>query len=344
MKKLFFALKAFALLLACVACSPDNGGNQNNPEALTVTGAALDVTDYTAILTGYANLPADFTEAKVGVLYDKGQSFDDAKKIVAPTRDENNLFTVTIIGLESSTTYYFKSFVENGTTIEYGDVKSFTTQESKCPAGAVDLGIVMTRKDGSTYKLYWAKSNLSASGLCPNPEDYGDYYAWGETAPKQNYSWTTYKFRVTGDKDENVTFSKYILGSTYVISDGKTVLDPEDDAALSQLGGNWRMPTAEEVRSLISNKYAGCTQTWTTQNDVKGYLITASNGNSIFLPAAGDWKGSKLENAPYRAYYWSSSLTESDKSQALVLYFSSSDNYIGRHSRYYGLPIRPVSE
>ena len=65
---------------------------------------------------------------------------------------------------------------------------------AKVPDGAVDLGVVMTREDGNTYNLYWAKSNLSKSGLCPNPEDYGDYYAWGETSAKQNFSWATYVY------------------------------------------------------------------------------------------------------------------------------------------------------
>lgn len=78
------------------------------------------------------------------------------------------------------------------------------------PEEAVDLGIEMTREDGTTYKLYWAKSNLCETGLCANPEDYGDYYAWGETEPKSNYSWSTYKFGT----NSSGPFSKYEPGSS----------------------------------------------------------------------------------------------------------------------------------
>ena len=80
----------------------------------------------------------------------------------------------------------------------------------------MDLGIVMTRADGTTYKLFWAKSNLSNDGLCDNPEDYGDYYAWGETKTKSDYSWSTYKFGT----------SEYGLFSKYIGPNGNTLLLP----------------------------------------------------------------------------------------------------------------------
>ena len=86
----------------------------------------------------------------------------------------------------------------------------------------------MTREDGTTYKLYWATSNLCEDGLCSNPEDYGDYYAWGETEPKLNYSWSTYKWC----KGNSSTMTKYCNESNYGyngFTDNKTVLAPEDD-------------------------------------------------------------------------------------------------------------------
>ncbi len=208
------------------------------------------------------------------------------------------------------------------------------------PAGAVDLGIVMTRKeDGTTYKLYWAKSNLSASGLCANPEDYGDYYAWGETAPKDDYTWATYELC----NGSETTLTKYNDDSDFGTVDNKTEFkdyDYEDDAARQTLGGKWRMPTDEEWTALRTQ----CTWTWTTQNGINGRLVTASNGNSIFLPTAGYRDDTGLDDAGSYGYYWSSSLTTYDPSYAWYVYFFSGDVHMYSTSRYYGFSVRPVSE
>lgn len=226
--------------------------------------------------------------------------------------------------------------------VKYGAVKSFTTKESTIPAVAVDLGIVMTRTDGTTYKLYWVQSNLGENGLCANPEDYGDYYAWGETETKSDdYSWSTYKFRTSGYNWD--TFSKYNTNSSFGPVDNKTVLDPEDDVAHVKLGGNWRMPTDEEWTELKTK----CTWTWVRNYNgtgINGRLVTATNGNSIFLPAAGDRTGTDLYNAGSNGYYWSSSLYTDDPIGARYVYFNS-DN-VRRYSslRFCGQSVRPVSE
>lgn len=95
----------------------------------------------------------------------------------------------------------------------------------KIPDGAVDLGIEMTREDGTGYKLYWAESNLNfKTGLCAKPEDYGDYYAWGETVPKERFELSNYKWC---DYQEKI--AKYYLG------DEKSVLEEGDDAAHNNL-------------------------------------------------------------------------------------------------------------
>ena len=125
--------------------------------------------------------------------------------------------------------------------------------------------------------LKWATMNVGAS----KPEEYGDYFAWGETEPKKEYSWLNYKFELS--TDNNGPFSKYVTNSSYGTVDNKTVLDPEEDAAHVNWGGSWRMPTEEEWTELRTN----CTWTWTTQNGVNGRLVTGPNGKSIFLPAAG---------------------------------------------------------
>lgn len=136
---------------------------------------------------------------------------------------------------------------------------------------AVDLGL--------PSGLKWASCNVGAE----KPEDYGNYYAWGEVLPKENYSWATYKYANEASSNK---LTKYCDNTKYGdngFTDNKTALDLEDDVAHVNWGGNWRMPTDDEWSELNN-----CTWTWVTQNGVNGYLVASkTNGNSIFLPAAG---------------------------------------------------------
>ena len=150
-----------------------------------------------------------------------------------------------------------------GSIFDFGTIGLGDSFDESVPA--VDLGL--------PSGLKWAACNLGAS----RPEEYGDYYAWGETEPKEKYSWETYKFGT------DFVLSKYVTDPAYGAVDHKTLLDPEDDAAVVNLGGSWRMPTEAEYDELISKAI----WTWTSRNGVSGYLVTGSNGNSIFLPAAG---------------------------------------------------------
>ena len=193
----------------------------------------------------------------------------------------------------------------------------------------VDLGL----------SVKWASCNVGAS----KPEEYGDYLAWGETEPKSNYSWSTYKFRTSGDSDDNVKFNKYCTQSSYWDStapmDNKTVLDPEDDAAHVNWGGSWRMPTDAEWTELMTK----CTWTWTSQNEVNGRLGTGPNGNSIFLPVAGNRYDTRLNNAGSYGFYWSSSLKTGNPIHAWHVRFNSGG--VSRSSygyRYSGQSVRPV--
>lgn len=223
----------------------------------------------------------------------------------------------------------------------------------------MDLGIVMTRADGTTYNLYWAKSNLSVNGLCPNPEDYGDYYAWGETEPyyssqepltwkdgkSAGYVWASYKWcngyynKLTRYCPENK--ADYWDGAD--TPDNKTEFadyNYVDDAARARLGGKWRMPTDAEWTELRTK----CTWAWTTQNGVIGRLVTAPNGNSIFLPAAGRRYGARLLDAGC-GYYWSSSLCTGDPENPWNVDFDSDE--LGRSGIRYrcnGFTVRPVTE
>ena len=190
----------------------------------------------------------------------------------------------------------------------------------------VDLGLTVK----------WATCNVGAS----SPEEYGDYFAWGETQPKETYNFSTYKW-CNGSYD---TLTKYCTDSDYGTVDNKTTLEMSDDAARANWGGSWRMPTATELNVLRNN----CTWTWTTQNGVKGYKVTSKkNGNSIFLPAAG-YRGdnSDLNGAGDDGRYWSSSLNTDGGHPygASDLSFHSSLVLWSGASRYYGYSVRPVCQ
>ena len=206
--------------------------------------------------------------------------------------------------------------------------------ESTVPAGAVDLGMVTYGDDKTKYNLYWAASNLSENGLCPNPEDYGDYYAWGETEASIFYDWTNYKWGY------GTHFSKYNTVSNRGTVDNKWILEPEDDVAHVKLGGNWRMPTRVEWKELLTSS----TCTWTTVNDVNGLKVTGPNGNSIFLPAAGyRYKWSDPEGGSV-GLYWSSTLHTQFPDHSYCIIFNSTETDEGwfYDFRFKGFSIRPV--
>ncbi len=177
----------------------------------------------------------------------------------------------------------------------------------------------------------WATCNVGAT----TPEGYGDYFAWGETEPKSNYDWSNegdYKWGVYNSSDTNYGMTKYNK------TDGKTTLDPEDDAATANWGGAWRMPTTAEQQELLSK----CTWTWMTLNGVNGCRVTGSNGNSIFLPAAGIYLESRFCDAGSAGSYWSSSLIEGFPDYVNSLECDSDSYYWDDYSRESGLSVRPV--
>ena len=179
----------------------------------------------------------------------------------------------------------------------------------------------------------WATMNVGAD----SPEDYGDYFAWGETEPKEVYNWSTYKWC----NGSSTTQTKYCTSSSYGTVDNKTVLDLADDAANANWGGDWRMPTDEEREELQNTSYT--TWTWTTKNGVQGYKVASKiNGNSIFLPAAGYRNNSDLNDAGFEGYYWSSSLNPSVSDYAFYFLFNWTIVDYSSGSRFYGKSVRPV--
>lgn len=203
-----------------------------------------------------------------------------------------------------------------------------TITDNLCPnhnhPHMIDLGLPSGTK--------WACCNVGAT----KPEEYGGYYAWGETEEKENYSWSTYKW-CNGSRD---SMTKYCTNSYHGTVDNKTVLDPEDDVAHVKWGGSWRMPTLEEQMELLNE----CTWKWTELNGVNGYRVIGPNGNSIFLPAAGYCRGSVLHRrrGSY-GNYWSSSLYDYSH-HAYYLYFIFANHGSHYISRIDGHCVRPVSK
>ncbi len=197
---------------------------------------------------------------------------------------------------------------------------------------AIDLGL----------SVRWASANVGATSV----ESYGTYFAWGETSGynsettegKYSYTWQNYAW----SDSSMTTLTKYNSSERYGMVDTLTVLMPADDAATVNMGSDWRTPTVEEWNELVEN----CTWTWTTQNDENGFLVTAKNGNSIFLPAAGYFNEyyEFAQNASSFGFYWTSSL---DATCYRAHQFSMS--YSGNHGTDYsarncGMTIRAVTK
>lgn len=176
----------------------------------------------------------------------------------------------------------------------------------------VDLGL----------SVDWASCNLGASA----PEQYGAFYAWGETAMKSVFSWDTYRYGTSN------ALSKYNK------SDGSRTLASEDDAAAAAWGGTWRMPTKAECAELLDK----CTWTWNTRNGVSGYIVTGPSGNTIFLPACGQRENSDTSDAGSWGCYWSATLNHRSILVAESLSFDRELSSVEVASRIVGQAVRPV--
>lgn len=222
----------------------------------------------------------------------------------------------------------------------------------------VDLGL----------SVKWARCNVGAN----KPEEFGDYFAWGDTEPyyeslnplvwksgktggytEENYKYySSCKEVVDGNEEVKNGYTKYVLQSNAGVDgfegfyDDKTTLDLEDDAAHVALGGQYRMPTKDEWREL----YEDCTWVWTTLKGVEGYKvqskITGHTDNWIFIPAAGHMTQDNLYVDNSTGYYWSSSIFQTNASTHATYTRIASNrvNITNGNMRCWGWTIRPVCE
>lgn len=272
----------------------------------------------------------------VGICYsheNKTPTFDDnhlflgTLSVIYDTSGKEYSFTIGGSAVNPGTTYYYRTYVKFLDEFYYSDVATVTTKAWQ-PADVevngykfVDLGL--------PSGLLWARTNVGASS---DFED-GDYFAWGEIEPKENYSWDTYKW---GDAPSNMT--------KYNTQDNLTILDSDDDVATGKWGEGCRIPSSAEFTELREN----CDWSW--QEDYQGasgYLVTGCNGNSIFFPASGYFDGGEINSHGVYGRYWANSVVFSGvrSISANCLYFSASTaSSTNTQRRYSGLPVRPVAE
>lgn len=214
-------------------------------------------------------------------------------------------YSKNISGLILGATYYFKSYATNSYGTSYGEILQFTTEYTSYSEpsgymngyGYVDLGLPNGTK--------WATYNIGAT----RPDEYGDYYAWGQT---------------------NI--------NNELLYDGtQPNLPPEADAATINWGSGWRMPTYDEICELRSN----CTRTWTTINGINGVLFVGPNGKSIFLPAGGSIMNNNNNYLGSHGSYWSSSRSSTNNYAWYLNFFSGGCTCNATYS-YIRKTIRPV--
>ena len=316
--------------LICISC----GKTQLSPEEKIKSGEAIvtleatDITMNSAVLHGYVKKEGLSTNAEVGIIFSKSQNPSSGKgtKLVADNIGANGRFSVKADGLTSSEMYYYRAFLSSGDYRE-GDVMEFTTEAFSITA--IDMGL----------SVKWGNANLGADA----PEDYGDYYAWGETTTKNNYSWSAYEW-CDGTYD---TLNKYNYSSSFGTVDGLSELTSSDDVAAIKMGGRWRMPTFTEVIELANTK-DNPKYKWTYKsiNDKDGWEVEyLVNGNSIFLPLGGHRCDTTFGLVGVGGHFWSSSLyTGGNSFGAYYLRVHKDIKYTELEclERCFGFSVRPV--
>ena len=349
------------VLLAAISCEIENQEEgtddkiKNNPQEVIVTGAATDIGCLSAKIYGWCNKNEEpGVSVPFGIEYSHIDLTTEAISLQAIEKDPDNKYCCEAVDLIVNTLYYYRAFALINGVRQYGEVKSFMTKTRPVPNGAIELGL----------SVMWASCNIGAS----YPQEYGDYYSWGEVEPKYSsqdpltwkdgetgYNWASYKWcngnynlltKYCPENEEN-----YWDGSD--APDNKTMLEtgPDgDDVASKRLGKKWRMPTSDEWWELEKK----CNWTWTDNYNgtgVKGQIVTSQvegyKEKSIFIPAAGYRKYASLKDVGSSGGYWSSTLDGylcgPDRASCFDIY---SDGVAGGGDqyRYYGYSIRPVSE
>ena len=288
------------------------------------TTAVTNIYHTSAIINGHVDFDGGSAVWERGIVYSIQQN---------PTISDNKItvgvgvgdFSHKLTGLQAGSIYYACAYAINAVGVAYGNQIEFETDKNP---EYVDLGL----------SVKWARFNVGADA----PEDFGDYFAWGETEPKTTYNYQNYKYW------KSYGWAKYCDDGRD--ADHQYVLEASDDAATVNWGGTWRMPTKEEFEELM--KYENTTKQWTLENHVLGLRLTSKkNGNSIFLPAAGEYSDTLREagfngHCAYRTCQRVSKLSGNTDNIVWGLWYCNDTDcpvpiytYVGRTT---GQPVRPV--
>lgn len=336
-------LFTFGIAISISSCSDDDSEDSKIEEISKKDGISIQIDAASEVTDVSATLSATYTTKegqpdKVGFIIGKSSDISITKNDQEFSMKEvASPFSKSVSGLQQLTTYYYKAYALYNDKFYYSKAMSFTTEKEEDNIDKhayVDLAL--------PSGTLWATTNVGAD----YPEDYGDYFAWGETDSKSDYQRSTNKY-CNGPYNE---WTKYVANNEYGTADNKTELDLADDAAYMNWGKGWRMPSKTQLAELRTQ----CIWTWTTQKGKKGYLVESKmNGNSLFLPAAGSRQGTGaivnrefVEGAALgagdRGYYWSRSLDVDYCFYAKFLFFYRSSVASSATEREYGGSVRPV--
>lgn len=313
MKK-HFLFAALALLISFTACGPFEPSEPVEPAKISVNPTSINLTsseEREVTVQSTASWQATVDVDWITFSPKSGQSGSTVVKISCQP------------GKPGSGTITFSAGISHAmlsvNRVSYGN--EHEGEDLPETLTAVDLGL----------SVKWANMNVGATA----PEEAGDYFAWGETQPKETYSWDNYKWGT-----DAFELNKYNDDPVCGKVDNLTTLLPADDAATAVMGSKWRMPTADEMTELLGD----CEWTYYTRNGVKGYKITGPNDNVIFLPAAGHYSPTLL-GVGTSIMYWTSTLEPENANEATAVigaYPNSISVDLGMYSRPEGLPIRAV--
>ena len=289
----------------------------NTSSAVAVTERSFEAKASVSMKDGIKSLSVTPT---IGVCYSTKTDHPTIENAICQTLGSSmGTYNISVKGLLKGNKYFYRTYVKLLDNVFYSNVQSITTLGDKEELGKyrkVVNGHVFVNL-GLPSGLYWATCNVGAK----TETDYGNYYAWGETTTKSRYI-----------LDNSTWFDRFHSGD----------LTPSEDAATANWGKGTRMPTYDEMVELKNN----CTWEWQNNynnTSVNGYLVTGSNSQSVFFPAAGYGNGSDLNGAGSGGYYWTSSPC-SYNNYSYGLYFDSDYVFTNYNDRYLGLSVRAVCQ
>ncbi len=308
-----------------------NGTTYSDGETITVT---FNMTLYAQ---WKCTLPSPAPVDSVMITFDaNGGTGEMAPLVLLP--GETRMLTTNAFSKEN---HWFKGWntATDGSGTAYADSAEITITESITLFAQWSLGVTGNANGHDYVDLglpsgkKWATCNVGAD----SPIEFGDYYAWGEITPKETYTWSNYLW-CNGEESTITKYSDNPHEGYNGFTDNLRTLLPEDDAATVNWDASWRMPTYSEMFELKTN----CVVTWITKNGINGRLFTGPNGNSIFLPAAGNRYDNTSGGAGTYGSYWCSNFTTGFPTGARMLFLDSGDCVLENGYRFVGQQVRAV--